>query len=163
MTPLALDSIMVKEQTEMLNDFLFESYEPSSSSDATSLVDELYRQIMCDAFSKLSGKVLARRLCTVERTSAYGTANAALRDFQTVLYTQDDRVFWYHASASIRTITDFIFYQARSNFRIYKKDFTFSYNEPAHRTRSQNISAILRYSSCYCVISAMTRSCPGVR
>ena len=93
LTPLALDSIMVKEQTEMLNDFLFKSYEPSSSSDATSLVDELYRQIMCDAFSKLSGKVLARRLCTVERTSAYGAANAALRDFQTVLYTQDDRVF----------------------------------------------------------------------
>jgi hypothetical protein len=61
----------------MLNDFLSKSYEPASSSDATFLIDELYRQIMCDAFSKLSGKVLARRLCTLytflctaERTSA---------------------------------------------------------------------------------------------
>ena len=61
----------------MLNDFLSKSYEPASSSDATSLVDELYRQIMYDAFSRLSGKVLARRLhtlytflCTAERTSA---------------------------------------------------------------------------------------------
>ena len=104
LTPLALDSIMVKEPTEMLSDLLFKSYEPSSLSDATSLVDELYRQIMCDAFSKLIGKVLARRLCTVERTSAYGAANATLRDLHAILYTQDDRVFWYHASAFIRTI-----------------------------------------------------------
>ena len=55
LTPL--DSITVGEQTVMLNDFLSKSYEPASSSDATSLIDELYRQIMYDAFSKLSGKV----------------------------------------------------------------------------------------------------------
>ncbi|KIM80637.1 hypothetical protein PILCRDRAFT_822370 [Piloderma croceum F 1598] len=145
LTPL--DSITVGEQTEMLYDFLSKSYEPASSSDATSLVDELYRQIMCDAFSKLSGKVLARRLrilytflCTAERTSASivaalvpdgdeEAAKAVLRDLHAVLYTQDDRVFWYHAS-----FPDFIFTQARSNFRINKKDFTFSCNEPAHHS-----------------------------
>jgi hypothetical protein len=145
LTPL--DSITVKEQTEMLSDFLSKSYEPASSSDATFLVDELYRQIMCDAFSMLSGKVLTRRLrtlytflCTAERTSASivaalvpdgdeEAARAVLRDLHAVLYTQDDQVFWYHAS-----FPDFIFTQARSNFCIDKKDFTFSCNEPAHHS-----------------------------
>ena len=145
LTPL--DSITAEEQTEMLNDFLSKSYEPASSSDATSLVDELYRQIMCDAFSKLGGKVLARRLrtlytflCTAERTSASivaalvldgndEAAKAVLRDLHAVLYTQDDQVFWYHAS-----FPDFIFTQARSNFHIDKKDFTFWCNEPVHHS-----------------------------
>ena len=141
LTPLS--SITVGEQTEMLNDFLSKSYEPASSS--TSLVDELYRQIMYDTFSKLSGKVLARRLCTLytflctaERTSASvvaalvldgdeEAARAVLRDLHAVLYTQDDRVFWYHGS-----FPDFIFTQSRSNFRIDKEDFSFSCNKPAH-------------------------------
>ena len=123
LTPI--DSITVGEQTEMLKDFLAKSYESASSSDATLLVDELYRQIMCDAFSKLSGKYLARRLCTLytflcmaERTSNFLVAalvldgdddatRAVLRDFHAVLYTQDDQVFWYHAS-----FPDFIFTQA---------------------------------------------------
>ena len=200
LTPVV--SITVGEQTEMLNDFLSKSYEPASS-DATSLVDELYRQIMCDAFSKLSGKVLARRLCTLytflctaERTSASivaalvldgvdETARAVLHDLHAVLYTQDDRVFWYHAS-----FPDFIFSQARSNFRIDKMEFKFSCNESDHHSLlgkacfrimkseksglrfnmgnitssflfdrdntvalskqvNDNISAVLRYSSCY--------------
>ena len=153
LTPLY--SVTVKEQTEMLNDFLSKSYEPAS--DATFLVDELYRQIMYDAFSKLSGKVLARRLrtlytflCTAERTSASvvaalvpdgddESARAVLHDLHAVLYTQDDRVFWYHAS-----FPDFIFTQARSNFRIDKKDFIFSCNESAHHS--------LLGESCFCIM-----------
>ena len=156
LTPL--DSITAKEQTEMLNNFLSKSYESTSSSD-TLLVDELYRQIMCDAFSKLSGKVLARRLCTLytflctaERTSASvaaalvpdgddDAARAVLRDLHAVLYTQDDRVFWYHAS-----FPDFIFTQARSNFRIDKTDFTFSCNESAHHS--------LLGKSCFCIMKS---------
>ena len=193
LTPL--NSITVGEQIEMLNDFLSKSYQ----SDVTFLIDELYRQIMCDAFSKLSGKVLARRLrilytflCTAERTSASIVAalvvdgddeavRAVLSDFHAVLYTQDDQVFWYHAS-----FPDFIFTQSRSNFNI-DKDFTFWCNEPAHHNLlgescfnimksglrfnmgnikssflfdrdnavvlseqvKQNISAVLRYSSCH--------------
>ena len=100
---------------------------------------------MCDAFSNLSGKVLARRLrtlytflCTAERTPASIVAalnldgddeapKAVLRDLHAVLYTLDDQVFWYHAS-----FPDFIFTQARSNFCIDNKDFTFSCNESAH-------------------------------
>ena len=157
LTPL--DSITVGEQTKMLNDFLSKSYEPASSSDATYFVDELYRQIMCDAFSKLRGEVLARRLrtlytflCTAERTSASivaalvldgddETARAVLRDLHAVLYTQDDRVFWYHAS-----FPDFIFTQARSNFCIDKKDFTFSCNDQAHHS--------LLSESCFCIMKS---------
>ena len=145
LTPI--DSITVEKQAKMLNDFLSNSYEPASSSDAAFLVDEVYRQIMYDAFSKLSGKVLARRLCslytflcTAERTSVSivaalvldgddEAARAVLRDLHAVLYTQDDRVFWYHAS-----FPDFIFTQARSNFRIDKKDFMFSCDKPAHHS-----------------------------
>ena len=145
LTPL--DSITVREQTEMLNDFLSKSYEPASSSDATYLVDTLYRQIMCDAFSKLCGNVLIRRLhtlytflCTAEPTSTSivaalvpdgdeDAARAVLRDLHAVLFTQDDRVFWYHAS-----FPDFIFTQARSNFCINKKEFTFSCYKPAHHS-----------------------------
>ena len=104
----SLDLITVKEQTEMLNDFLSKSYESASPSDATFLVDELYRQIMYNAFSKLSGKVLTRQLrtlytflCMAERISASIIATlvpdgddestrAVLRDLHAVLYTQDD-------------------------------------------------------------------------
>jgi hypothetical protein len=157
LTPL--DSITVREQTEMLNVFLSNSYELASSSDATSLVDELYRQIMYDAFSTLSGNVLTRRLrtlytflCTAERTSASivaalvpdgdeDAARAVLRDLHAVLYTQDNRIFWYHAS-----FPEFIFTQARSNFRIDKKNFTFSCNEPAHHSLLGN--------SCFCIMKS---------
>jgi hypothetical protein len=152
LTPI--DSITVGEQTKLLKDFLFKSYD---SSDATSVVDELYQQIMCDAFSKLRGEVLARRLCTLytflctaERTSTSivaalvldgddETARAVLHDLHAVLYTQDDRVFWYHIS-----FPDFIFSGARSNFRFDNKDFTFSCNEPAHHN--------LLGKSCFCIM-----------
>ena len=147
LTPI--DSITVGEQTEMLKDFLSKSYEPTSSNDdATFLIDELYRQIMCETFSKLNVKVMARRLrtlytflCTAERTSPSivaalvldgddKTAKAVVRDLHAVLYTtQDDQVFWYHAS-----FPDFIFTQVRSNFRIDKKDFIFSCDGPAHHS-----------------------------
>ena len=114
---------------------------------ATSLVDNLYQQIMCNAFSKLSRKVLAHRLWilytflyTDEHTSASiaaklapkgddEAARAVLHDLHAVLYTQEDQVFWYHSS-----FPDFIFSQAWSNFHIDKEDFTFSCNEPDHHS-----------------------------
>ena len=138
-------SITVREQTEMLNEFLSKLSEPASTSDATSLVDELYRQIMYDTFSKFNGKVLDRRLlilytflCTAERTSTSivaalvpdgddEAASAVLCDLHAVLYTQDNQVFWYHAS-----FPDFIFDRARSNFRFCDRDFAFSCNKAAH-------------------------------
>ena len=156
------DSITVGEQTEMLNEFLSKSYEPASSSDATSLVDGLYRHIMFDAFSNFRGKFLARRLrtlytflCTAERTSTSivaalvldgddDTARAVLRDLHAVLYTQDDQVFWYHSS-----FPDFIFDQARSSFCIDNKDFIFSCDEPAHHS--------LLCESCFCIMKSGLR------
>jgi NACHT domain len=138
-------SITVREQTKMLKNLLSKSYEPVSASDATFLIDELYRQIMRDAFSQFKGEFLICRLrilytflCTAERTSTSTVAalvadsddeaaKAVLDDLHAVLYTQDDRVFWYHAS-----FPDFTFDPARSNFRIGEKDFAFSCNEPAH-------------------------------
>ena len=140
-------SITIGEQTAILNDFLSKTYEPASSSDATYLVDGLYRHIMFDAFSNFKGKFLVRRLrtlytflCTGERTSTSivaalvldgddDTARAVLRDLHAVLYTQDDRVFWYHSS-----FPDFIFDQARSTFCIDNEDFTFSCDEPTHHS-----------------------------
>ena len=154
-------SITVGEQTDMLKDFLSKSYEPSSG-DATFLVDQLYRQIMCNAFSKLSKKVMARRLCTLytflctaERTSTSivaalvlegddDTATAVLRDLHAVLYTQDDQVFWYHTS-----FPNFIFTQARSNFRIDKEDFTFWCNEQDQHN--------LLCKSCFCIMKSGLR------
>ena len=140
------DSIPVGKQTEMLDDFL-PQYEPTSSSNATFSIDELYRQIMLDAFSNLNGEVLACRLralytflCAAEHVSAStvaalvsdvddGDARAILRDLRALLYIDDDRVFWYHNS-----FRDFIFTKARSNFSIGNKNFTFSCNEAAHHS-----------------------------
>ena len=140
-------------------------------------------------------RILYTFLCTAERTTASTvatlipdcddeTAVAVLHDLHAVLYVQDDRVFWYHAS-----FPDFIFTQARSNFCLGEDNFAFWCNEPAHHNLlgescfrvmksglqfnignitssflfdsdhsvavsaqvNQNISAVLRYSSCYWV------------
>ena len=135
------NSISAKEQTEMLNNLI----PKSASASASFLIDILYRQIMHETFSEFEGNILTRRLhilytflCTAERTSTSTVAalvagndnevaKAILDDLHAVLYTQDDRVFWYHAS-----FPDFIFDPARSNFRIGEGDFLFSCNEPAH-------------------------------
>ena len=119
-------SITVLEQTKMLKNLLSKSYKTASANDATFLIDTLYRQIMFDAFSKFKDEFLTCRLqilytflCTAERTSAsiVGTlvaegdddvARAVAEDLHAVLYTQGDRVFWYHAS-----FPDFIFDPAR--------------------------------------------------
>ena len=50
-----------------------------------------------------------------------------MEDLHTVLYSQGDRIFWYHVS-----FPDFIFNPARSNFHLGGDNFTFSCNEPAH-------------------------------
>ncbi|KAF8153168.1 hypothetical protein B0H34DRAFT_94878 [Crassisporium funariophilum] len=138
-------SFTAKEQTEMLNDLFSKTYESDSASDAMSLIDGLYQQIMCDAFHKLKGKFLTRRLrilftflCTAERTSASvaaallseddeEAARAVLRSLHPVLYTQDDHVYWYHAS-----FPDFIFDQTRSNFSVRGEKFAFWCKESDH-------------------------------
>ena len=114
---------------------------------------------MCDAFSNLSGIVLACRLrtlytflCTAERPSMSivaalvldgddDAARAVLCDLHAVLYTQDDQVFWYHAS-----FPDFIFTQSRSNFLIDNKNFTFSCHRPTHHR--------FLGESCFCIMKS---------
>jgi hypothetical protein len=138
-------SITIRDQAEMLSDLLSNSYDPASASDATFLIDELYRQIMHDTFSKYKGKFLTRRLrilytflCTAERTSISTVAalvmegddeatRAVAEDLHAVLYTQNDCVFWYHAS-----FPDFIFDPARSNFHVGEDRFEFWCNEAVH-------------------------------
>jgi hypothetical protein len=135
----------VNEQTKMLGKLLSNSHKSASASNATFLIDGLYRQIMHDTFSTHEGEMLTCRLrilytflCTAERTStsivtalvAEGddeVAKAVAEDLHAVLYIQDDRVFWYHAS-----FPDFIFDPARSNFRLGENKFEFSCDEPAH-------------------------------
>ena len=139
------NSITIRDQAEMLSDLLSNSNDPASASDATFLIDELYRHIMHDTFSKYKGKFLTRRLhilytflCTGERTSTSTVAallvegddeaaNALVEDLHAVLYTQDDHVFWYHAS-----FPDFIFDPARSNFHVGKNRYEFWCNEAVH-------------------------------
>jgi hypothetical protein len=134
-------SITAREQTKMLKHLVSKSHKPASANDATILIDALYRQIMVDAFSKFKDEFLTCRLrilytflCTAERTStsiaaalvAEGdedVAMAIVEELHAVLYTQGDRVFWYHAS-----FPDFIFDPARSNF----DNLAFWCNEPAH-------------------------------
>jgi len=189
-------SITVREQTKMLRNLLSKSYKTACASDATFLIDTLYRQIMFDAFSQFKDEFLTCRLrilytflCTAERTSSSivaalvadgddDVARAVAEDLHAVLYTQGDRIFWYHSS-----FLDFIFDPARSDF----DNFAFSCNEHVHHyllgescfsvmksglrfnmgdiTSSflfdrdnakalsekvnSNISAVLRYSSCH--------------
>jgi len=138
-------SISIRDQAEMLSDLLSNSNDPASASDATFLIDELYRQILCDTFFKYKGKFLTRRLrilytflCTAERTSTSTVAallmegddeatRAVAEDLHAVLYIQDDHVFWYHAS-----FPDFIFDPARSNFYVGEDRFELWCNEAAH-------------------------------
>ena len=102
---------------------------------------------MCDTFSKFKGELLTRRLrilytflCTAERTSTStvaalvadndnDVAKAILEKLHAVLYTQDNQVFWYHAS-----FPDFIFDPARSDFLIGEEKFEFWCNEPVHHS-----------------------------
>jgi len=134
-------SITATEQTRMLKYLVSKSHKPASMNDATVLIDTLYRQIMVDAFSKFKDEFLACRLrilytllCTAERTSTFVAAGlvaeggddvamAVVKELHAVLYTQGDRVYWYHAS-----FPDFIFDPARSNL----DNLAFWCNEPAH-------------------------------
>jgi hypothetical protein len=177
----------------MLQNLVSKSYKPASANDATFLIDALYRQIMVDAFSMFKDEILACRLrilytflCTAERTSPSiatalaveddgddDVALAVAEDLHAVLYTQGDRIFWYHAS-----LPDFIFDPDRSNFdkfafwcnessphnllresrfrimksglrfnmgdiKLFDRDNTEALSEKVHN----NISAVLRYSS----------------
>ena len=104
-----------------------QSFSPSDAQQPL-LIDELYQQIMRDAFSNLDDNLFNSRLrilhtflCTFERTPASLTAAllsesdetviAVLSELHAVIYCKDGQVLWYHAS-----FPDFIFSQTRSTF-----------------------------------------------
>ena len=92
------------------------------------LLDNLYQQVMRNAFSNLDDNLINSRLrilhtflCTFERTPTSLTAallsesdetvNIVLDELHAVLYCKNGQVLWYHAS-----FPDFIFSQTRSTF-----------------------------------------------
>jgi len=112
----------------------------SVTSSDSGPIDQLYQQVVREAFSDLDDdpellstrlSILHTFLCSAERISAsvaaslLGTdvhiANIVLENLHSVLYVQDDMVYWYHAS-----FPDFIFSHVRSNFREDDKKFDFS-------------------------------------
>ncbi|KAG5349703.1 hypothetical protein C0989_002317 [Termitomyces sp. Mn162] len=121
-----------------------EMSEVSNSFDPRTLIDNLYHQILSEAFVQVQKnhvearlKLLYTILCTEERISASvaaGLCNATnVRDMEeraddlikklhAVLYVKDDKVFWYHAS-----FPDFIFAQGQSS-KICLTDFNNSSN-----------------------------------
>ena len=135
-------SITVDEQCKLLSKL----HVPQSASGTRRplLIDELYQQILRDAFSGLDDELFNSRLrilhtflCTFERTSASlaaallseydETAIAVLNELHAVLYSKDGQVLWYHAS-----FPDFIFTQTRSTFEFDGHRFPMSCNVAQH-------------------------------
>jgi len=131
MTPQA--RLTREEQLSLMGGLLGNScgpkpWDPSEGPEEPLQVDILYRQILSEAFGKLKTelrlarlRILYTLLCTEERVStsvAAGLlsdsserANQVVGDLHAVLYINEGKVFWYHAS-----FPDFIFTQARSRF-----------------------------------------------
>jgi len=128
-----LDGCEPDEKVELLVELLSKlaSANPRTSAAETSLLDELYRQVLKDVFSKFQSAIRSRRLqllhtflCTVERTSTSTAANLCtstnassyekgaddvLEKLHAVLYSKDGQVLWYHKS-----FPDFLFDRDRS-------------------------------------------------
>ena len=119
------------------------------SSASGSLVDELYQQILREAFSDLENEqfqtrlsILHNFLCTEERVST-STAARLISDtgmeelariivdeLHAVLYANDEgRILWFHAS-----FLDFMFAQTRSKFTISGDIVNMSCDVAAHNT-----------------------------
>jgi len=118
----------------LLGDSGSKTLDPSEGPKEPLQVDILYRQILSEAFGKLTNelrlarlRILHTLLCTEERVSTLVAAellsdsgdmveraNQVVSDLHAVLYVKDGNVFWYHAS-----FQDFIFTQARSKFTIF--------------------------------------------
>ena len=135
-----------REQLHLM-DKLFGSTWAMSSTTA-SLIDELYQQILREAFSNLENELFDMRLsilhtflCTDERvsptiaaalisdTDMEEEASVVVGELHAVLYAKEGRVFWYHAS-----LQDFILTEKRSKFTISGMAFNMSCHVAAHNT-----------------------------
>jgi hypothetical protein len=134
---------MAKGEQLLLMGKLFDSTWPTAS-----LVDELYQQILREAFSKLENELFQARLsilhtflCTEERifpsiaatlisdTGMEEQASVIVSELHAVLYANEGCVFWYHAS-----FQDFIFTEMRSKFTISGDVVNMSCDVAAHNT-----------------------------
>ena len=121
------------EQKQLLDQLLATSALgiPQTEKDEAPLLDQLYLQLLSNAFDNVPSAVRPVRLnilhtflCTAERTSTSIVANlistsdadpftklvdTVLAQLHAVLYTQHDQVFWYHKS-----FPDFLFNLDRS-------------------------------------------------
>jgi len=138
--------ITVDEQCKLLSKLHVRQSFSASDARRPLLIDELYQQILRDAFSGLDNdlfnsrlRILHTFLCTSERTSTSlaaallsesdAIANAVLHGLYAVLYCKDDRVLWYHAS-----FPDFIFSQTetRSTFELDGRRISMSIDKAHH-------------------------------
>ena len=121
------------EQKQLLDQLLATSALgiPQTEEDEAPLLDQLYLQLLSNAFYNVPSavrqdrlKILHTFLCTAERTSTSIVANlvftsdadsftkladTVLAQLHAVLYTQHDQVFWYHKS-----FPEFLFDRDRS-------------------------------------------------
>ncbi|KIM75213.1 hypothetical protein PILCRDRAFT_13773 [Piloderma croceum F 1598] len=137
------------EQLDLMCVLLDHTWPVSSGAHmVVSLVDELYRQILWEAFFNLEDKLFHARLsilhtflCTEECVSPSIVATLLsdtdmeekacliVSDLHVVLYVKDGRVFWYHAS-----FPDFIFTQTRSMFTVSSHVVDMSCDMAAHNS-----------------------------
>jgi len=138
--------ILTKSELDMDKQLLLLRRLLSSMSSSLSSIDQLYQQIMRNTFEDLDDDLLPNRLrilytflCSAERISAKVSsslvdtkvriASKMLDRLHAVLYVEDGRVYWYHAS-----FPDFIFNRERSNFHMDDKEFTFSCDAAAQHS-----------------------------
>ncbi|KAF5319160.1 hypothetical protein D9619_008785 [Psilocybe cf. subviscida] len=153
-------SLQVVEQRELLNMLCVGK---SFTASGGLLIDQLYEQILYDAFSKLPKPSFDNRLgilhtflCTFERTSTSVTAallshsdtdvvTAVLQKLYAVLYYKDDQVLWYHAS-----FPDFMFNEMRSNFVFDRHQFFMTCNVSQHHALlTRSCFEIMKKSLCF--------------
>ena len=138
--------ITVDEQRELLSKLHVRQSFSASDARQPLFIDELYQQILRDAFSGLDDDLFNSRLhilhtflSTFERTSTSlaaallskpdAIAVAVLNELHAVLYCKDNQVLWYHAS-----FPDFIFSQTetRSTFELDGRRISMSIDKAHH-------------------------------
>jgi hypothetical protein len=143
------DWVSKREQVNLMEQLLAAK---SGINAGSSLIDELYRQILWTAFCRFGDQQFRERLdilhtllCTAERVSPTvagqllsdsedlsETVSMVVHALHAVLYIRDGRVLWYHAS-----FPDFMFDSLRSNFETPNttgKTTRLSCDESAHHT-----------------------------
>ena len=138
--------ITVKEQCKLLSKLCVWQSFSASDTQQPLLINELYQQILCEAFSGFDNDLFNSRLCilhtflcTFECTSTSLAAAllsksdeivvAVLNQLHAILYCKDDQVLWYHAP-----FPNFIFSQTetQSTFELDGRQISMSIDKAHH-------------------------------